>query len=65
MKELIAAGGFMALVALTFTVFIYGAIAYVIGSGVASGIKVVKDECHKTYGIEKFVDGKWFCEEKK
>lgn len=31
---------------------------------VTSGIKVVKDECKKTYVIEKVVEGKLFCPEK-
>ncbi len=37
-------------------------LAYAVGSIAASTVKTMQGECQKTtYGIEKFVDGNWFC----
>ena len=33
------------------------------GSLITSGVKAVTEDCGKTYGIEKFVSGDWFCPE--
>ena len=54
-------GVFMAVLILSLNVMIF----WGLGSLVTSGIKAAKGECAVTYGIEKVVQGDWFCPEEK
>lgn len=51
--------------ALVFTLMPNLLIAWVLASAVTSGVKVAKDDCGKTYGIESVVSGDWFCPKEK
>lgn len=64
MFKIAGAGITMALLVFAINMAIWAAIIWAGGSAITSGIKTAKDDCGKTYGIEKVLDGDWFCSTK-
>lgn len=42
-------------------VCLQGTMLWIGASAITSGVKALKDDCGRTYGIESVVAGDWFC----